>query len=225
MKEFIKINTGITLTEKMAAQLEEYCSFLTEENKKFNLTAITDREEIYEKHFADSMLGSVFIKEGQTLCDIGSGAGFPGIPLKILRPDIKVTLVDSLAKRVAFTEQAAAKLGLKLTCVHERAEDFARNRRGVFDAVTARAVAPLAVLLEYTAAPVKTGGIVLAYKTDGQETKEAGRAAEILGLKEETFRDFILPSGSRRRLIVYRKVRETPVKYPRGQNKPRKNPL
>ena len=166
MKDFILQQTGIALTGEQEKQLECYCDFLLEENEKYNLTAITEREAVREKHFADSMLGSVFLKKGVSLCDIGSGAGFPSLPLKILRPDIDVTLVDSLQKRINFTQMLCQKLGISANFYHQRAEDFAKTNREAFDVATARAVAPLPVLLEYTAQILKVGGSIVAYKTD-----------------------------------------------------------
>ncbi len=225
MKQFILENTHIQLDERMVEQLEIYCDFLREENEKYNLTAITDHDEVWEKHFADSILGVVAIPQNATLCDVGSGAGFPALPLKIARPDLKVTLVDSLAKRVNFVTMLCEKLGVVGKFVHSRAEDFAKTHSESFDVATARAVAPLPVLLEYTAQIVKVGGIVLAYKTDIAEVDEGKNAAKTLGLKLEKHFVFTLPNSSKRCLLVYRKIAHTPKIYPRGQNKPRKMPL
>ncbi len=225
MKDFILQNTNICLSKDMVDQLEIYCDFLREENEKYNLTAITDHDQVWKKHFADSILGSVAIAQNASLCDVGSGAGFPALPLKIARPDIKVTLVDSLAKRINFVQMLCEKINVKGAFVHSRAEDFAKTHSEKFDVATARAVAPLPILLEYTAQIVKVGGIVLAYKTDLTESDDAQNAAKVLGLKLEKHFDFVLPNGSSRCLIVYRKVAHTPKIYPRGQNKPRKMPL
>lgn len=225
MKNFIFEHTKIELTDVMCKQLELYCGFLREENEKYNLTAITQPSEVWEKHFADSILGSVAIGQGATLCDIGSGAGFPALPLKVARPDIDVTLVDSLTKRINFTQMACQIMGINASFVHARAEDFAKNHSERFDVATARAVAPLNILLEYTAQIVKVGGIVLAYKTDLSEVDQAKNAAKILGLKLVETHSFVLPNGSNRCLLVYKKVAHTPKAYPRSQNKPRKAPL
>lgn len=225
MKQFILQNTNIELTEKMVEQLDFYCDFLRAENEKYNLTAITDVAEVWEKHFADSILGAVAIPQNATLCDVGSGAGFPALPLKIARPDIQVTLVDSLAKRINFVTMLCEKIGIDGQFVHSRAEDFAKTHSEKFDVATARAVAPLPILLEYVAQIVKVGGIVLAYKTDLAEVDQAKNACKILGLKLEKHLDFTLPNGSNRCLLVYRKIANTPKLYPRGQNKPRKMPL
>lgn len=225
IKDYIRQQTNITLTEAMEKQLKTYCDFLCEENEKYNLTAITERDDVYIKHFADSILGSVAVAKNATLCDVGSGAGFPSLPLKIARPDISVTLVDSLEKRINFTKTLCDKLQLSATFHHDRAENFAKSHSEQFDVATARAVAALPILLEYVAQIVKVGGIVLAYKTDESELESAANACKTLGLKYEQSYKFVLPDGSNRCLLVFRKVSHTPTKYPRGQNKPRKQPL
>lgn len=209
----------------MQSQLQSYCDYLREENEKYNLTAITEPEEIYVKHFADSILGSVAVPQNATLCDVGSGAGFPSLPLKIARPDINVTLVDSLEKRINFTKTLCDKLQIKASFFHDRAEDFANAHSEQFDVATARAVAALPILLEYVTQIVKVGGIVLAYKTDESELTTATNACKTLGLKYERSHKFVLPDGSNRCILVFRKTAHTPTKYPRGQNKPRKQPL
>ncbi len=225
MKDFIFQQTGIQLTETALQQFDCYCNFLLSENQKYNLTAITEPSAVWQKHFADSILGCVCIPQNATLCDIGSGAGFPSLPLKIVRPDIDVTLVDSLEKRIAFTQTLCQKLNVSATFFHSRAEDFAKTHSEFFDVATARAVAPLPVLLEYTAQIVKVGGIVLAYKTDLSEVDEAQNACKALSLQFVGHKDFCLPDGSRRCLMTFSKIASTPAKYPRGQNKPRKQPL
>ena len=209
----------------MQEKLNFYCKFLREENEKYNLTAITDEQEIWVKHFVDSVLGSVAIPNNATVCDVGSGAGFPALPLAIVRPDIAVTLVDSLEKRINFTKALCQQINLKAEFFHERAEDFSRPHVEFFDVATARAVAPLNILLEYTAQIVKVGGAIVAYKTDLSELDGAANACRLLNLKFEQHFDFVLPDGSRRCILVFRKTAPTPSKYPRGQNKPRKQPL
>lgn len=223
--DYIFEQTQIDLTSEMQECFDVYCDFLLEENEKYNLTAITEKDAVWEKHFADSILGSCEIANGAALCDIGSGAGFPAIPLKIARPDISVTLVDSLEKRIRFTQMLAEKLGISAEFFHCRAEDFAKDHSEQFDIATARAVAPLPILLEYTAQVVKLGGIVLAYKTDESELKSAQNACKTLGLQYHSCRSFTLPDGSKRCLLRFVKIAHTPAKYPRGQNKPRKLPL
>ncbi len=225
MKDYIFQQTNILLSETMQRQLETYCDFLLSENEKYNLTAITDKAAVWEKHFADSILGSTLLPQNATVCDIGSGAGFPALPLKIARPDLSVTLVDSLEKRVNFTKTLCKKIGVEAAFFHERAEDFAKTHSEQFDVATARAVAPLPILLEYTAQIVKLGGFVLAYKTDETELPAAQNACKLLGLKLAETRSFVLPDGSRRSLLKFSKIAHTPKIYPRGQNKPRKAPL
>lgn len=225
MTDYILQNTGVALTDEQMMRLETYFGFLVEENAKYNLTAITEHDQVWTKHFIDSMLGARFLPTNATLCDIGCGAGFPSVPLAVLRPDIRPTLVDSLTKRVNFCTELCDKIGVKAKVVHARAEDFAHDNSERFDIAVARAVAPLNILLEYTAQVVKTGGAVVAYKTDESEVAAAEHAARVLGLRLESANKFVLPDGSNRCLLVYRKVAHTPVAYPRGQNKPRKMPL
>ncbi len=225
MKNYLLQNTAIELTEQMQRQLEIYCRFLLEENQKYNLTAITEPEAVWQKHFVDSILGSVLIPQNASVCDIGSGAGFPSLPLKIARPDLSVTLVDSLEKRINFTKTLCQKLQIEANFFHDRAEDFSKTHSETFQVATARAVAPLPVLLEYTAQIVQVGGFVLAYKTDESELTSAQNACKLLGLRYEGCKHFTLPDGSSRCLLKFAKIAHTPPKYPRGQNKPRKMPL
>ena len=225
MKQYIFEQTNITLSERQIAQLDTYCDYLLAENQKYNLTAITQPSEVWEKHFADSILGAVAIPQDANLCDVGSGAGFPSLPLKIARPDISVTLVDSLQKRVEFTKCLCEKIGVNANFFHQRAEDFARENSEIFDVATARAVAPLPILLEYLAQVVKPGGLIVAYKTDLSELDTAKHAMQELGLEYRVMHNFVLPSGGKRAIIVFEKVRQTPQKYPRQGNKPRKQPL
>ncbi len=217
----IDFHIGREVSDKLVL----YRDFLLSENEKYNLTAITDKDELWNKHFIDSMLGSVAIPQGASVCDIGCGAGFPSLPLKLIRDDISVTLVDSLGKRIEFCKMLCQKLSITALFFHERAEDFSKTHSEQFDVTVARAVAPLNILLEYTAQTVKIGGAVIAYKTDLSETDSATNACRLLGLNFETHYDFVLPDGSKRAILVYRKVSRTPANYPRGQNKPRKQPL
>jgi len=225
IKNYIYSQIGLSLSDYMISQFDAYRVFLQEENEKYNLTAITDTEEIWIKHFADSILGASQLPIGADVCDIGSGAGFPSLPLKISRPDIHVTLVDSLTKRINFTKTLCDKINVEASFFHDRAEDFSKTHSERFDVATARAVAPLPILLEYTAQIVKIGGIVLAYKTDESEASQSEKASKILGLNFERAVNYILPDGGKRCLLIYRKLRTTPSNYPRGQNKPRKQPL
>lgn len=225
MQQYLLQNANILLDDKMTERFETYYRFLVSENEKYNLTAITDHDEVWCKHFADSMLGSKFVPHGASLVDVGCGAGFPSVPLAIARPDIRPTLVDSLTKRVNFCTELCGKVGVSANVVHARAEDFAKDNRQRFDVAVARAVAPLNILLEYLAPLVRVGGSVVAYKTDESEVVLAKNAANILGLTFVSANRFVLPDGSNRCLLLYKKVKNTPLVYPRGQNKPRKCPL
>ena len=225
IKDYIQQQIGIYLSQDAESAFTAYCEFLLAENEKYNLTAITDPAAVWEKHFADSLLACPFIPQNSSLCDVGSGAGFPALPLKIVRGDIAVTLVDSLEKRVNFQKMLCEKLRVQAELVHSRAEDFAKTHSEHFDVATARAVAPLPIVLEYTAQIVKVGGLILAYKTDTSELATAENACKVLGLTFETSRSFVLPDGSNRAILVFEKTSHTPSKYPRGQNKPRKQPL
>lgn len=225
MQQYLLQNANILLDDKMTERFETYYRFLVSENEKYNLTAITEHDEVWCKHFADSMLGSKFVPHGASLVDVGCGAGFPSVPLAIARPDIRPTLVDSLTKRVNFCTELCGKVGVSANVVHARAEDFAKDNRQRFDVAVARAVAPLNILLEYLAPLVRVGGSVVAYKTDESEVVFAKNAANILGLTFVSANRFVLPDGSNRCLLEYKKVKNTPLVYPRGQNKPRKCPL
>lgn len=219
---------GISIDEKMAHKLRKYTEVLLEYNKKINLTAITDTEQIMIKHYLDSMLGAEFIPIGATVVDIGSGAGFPAVPLKIYRDDLKITMLDSLNKRITFLNELVGILDLDEICaIHSRAEEAAHTDiRESFDCAVARAVAELSVLVEYTLPFVKVGGRFLAYKGEAEEEiKRAERAIEILGGKLSEVKKFVLPDGSKRSIIIIEKVKKTPKVYPRGQNKPRIRPL
>lgn len=213
------------LNKMQLQKFETYFDMLIETNAKFNLTAITEESEVYEKHFFDSFIGEKHIPQNASLCDVGSGAGFPAIPLKIVRDDIKITMVDSLNKRVGFLRDVANELKLDAEVFHSRAEDFAKTHREKFDVVTARAVASLPTLLEYTAPLAKVGGLVLCYKTDESESSIAKNAEKMLGLKLKSTDTYNLPNGDKRCFIIYEKISTTPNKFPRGQNKPRTTPL
>lgn len=219
---------GLNITENMQKQFDRYTELLLEYNQKFNLTAIVNPDEIKIKHYLDSLTGAEFISENASVIDVGSGAGFPAIPLKIYRNDLKITMLDSLNKRVNFLNLVVKELGLSdANAVHFRAEDAGKTElRESFDFAVARAVADMAVLSEYTLPFVKIGGKLIAYKGDvDEELKNAERALNILGGKIEKVNKFALPDGSKRSIIIVKKVAKTPVKYPRGQNKPRINPL
>lgn len=222
------LQENINLTNIQAQQFFEYRQLLLEYNQKFNLTAIKEEDEITIKHFIDSALGNKYLTENATCVDIGSGAGFPAIPLKILNPTLKFTLLDALRKRVDFLQTVCEKLGFKdVICRHERAEDHAKNNRGKYDFAVARAVSSLATLLEYSLPLIKVGGEFIAYKGDkaDEEVSGASKALHILGGKIAKIDKFLLNGEQNRSFIVVKKTKETPILYPRGQNKPKNTPL
>ena len=207
------------------SKLDEFAKFLKSENAKYNLTAITEEAEIVSKHFYDSLVGERFLEEGANVCDIGSGAGFPLIPLALLRGDCSFTGVDSTQKKVNFINAACAKLDIKnCYAVHARAEDIEKES---FSAVTSRAVAALNTLAEYCLPVLKVGGVLIAYKGSNaeEEVRAAAKALQILGGKTEEIFRYCLPTGEERALVRIRKVSPTPAKYPRPGNKPRIKPI
>ncbi|RXZ83865.1 16S rRNA (guanine(527)-N(7))-methyltransferase RsmG [Paenibacillaceae bacterium] len=224
---------GVSLTSVQQEQFEQYFKLLVEWNERMNLTGITERAAVYEKHFYDSVTLSacVNMNEVQTIADIGSGAGFPSLPLKICYPQLKVTIVDSLNKRIQFLKQVVQDLGLAdVTCVHGRAEDIARDKqhRDNYDLVTARAVAKLAVLNEFCLPFVKTGGLFAAMKgtEPDQEIKDAGKSLKVLKGKLISTHNLKLPNEqSDRHILVIEKMAPTPREYPRKAGTPLKTPL
>ena len=217
INELKKIN--INLTEHMLEQLEKYDEVLRAENKKYNLTAIKNKEDVYLKHFYDSLTLSKIIKlENQSLCDIGTGAGFPGMVLKIIYPNLKVTLVDATEKKCKFLQLVIQELGLKdIEVIHARAEIYSKTVREKYDIVTSRAVAPLKHLLEYSIPLVKLGGNYIAMKSDIQkEIENIDIYYKKLKIEEEKILIFTLPyEESTRTLIKYKKIDKTDLKYPR----------
>ena len=211
-------------------RFETYFNELIDYNTKVNLTAITDKEDVYIKHFLDSCLASEFIPINAKVVDIGTGAGFPGVPLKIVRNDIKLNLVDSLNKRIVFLDYLKQKLEVDYNTYHSRAEDFCAslNNRESFDVVVSRAVAKLNTLSEYCLPLIKVGGAFIAYKGGDveQEVQESLKAIKILGGQVECIKNFDLPNekGSRT-LVIIKKVKSTPKQYPRGKNLPKIKPL
>lgn len=223
---------GLLFTDEQIEKFSMYADLLVEWNEKVNLTAITDPEGIVIMHFLDSLSIVPFIPgEAKNLIDIGTGAGFPGIPLKIILGHLEVTLLDSLDKRVKFLNEICNSLALKnIMSVHGRAEDFGINKdyRERFDIVTARAVANLPVLLEYCLPFVKTGGLFIAMKGPDAEAelKESQKALDILGGEVKTLKKFTLPhSDIERCAIIIKKCRQTPTNYPRKSGKPTKQPI
>ena len=214
-----KIN--IMFTEEQIIQFYKYMNLLIEWNKKINLTSIEEPQEIILKHFIDSLTINSYIEDNQTLVDVGTGAGFPGIPIKIYRPNVKIVLVDSLNKRINFLNEVIKELNLKdIETVHSRVEDFGKNSkyRESFDIVTARAVSNLAVLSEYLVPLTKIGGNCICMKGNEieEECNNAKNAIKILGGKISKIDTFKLPeSNISRNIIVIQKTNKTPNKYPR----------
>ena len=219
------------LVEEMQQQFEDYMKLLLEWNEKINLTAITEEDEIILKHFVDSLTICKYIKEGKSIVDVGTGAGFPGVPLKIAREDVKVTLVDSLNKRLLFLNDVIEKLALKdIETLHYRAEEFGQSKkyRESFDIATSRAVANLSTLVEYLLPLVKVGGICICMK--GSELKEelenSKKAIHILGGEIQEMEEFCLPGTDiKRTIVIVKKISSTPKKYPRKPGTPAKEPI
>ena len=212
--------------ETALERFEIYHRLLREWNERMNLTAITDPVEVAEKHFADSLAALPYLKPGMKVIDVGTGAGFPGVPLLIMEPGLDLTLADSLNKRLTFLEALLQELGLKAELVHGRAEDLGQNKlyRERFDGALSRAVANLPVLLELTTPFVKVGGMAIAYKGDGaEELKNAKSAAFLLHVQLRTV-ELDSPLG-KRCLIFADKIAPTPRSYPRKAGTPSKKPL
>ena len=224
---------NIQLSETQLQQFDRYFSLLVEWNQKINLTAITEHDEVYLKHFYDSLvpLWWVEIPEAAKVVDVGAGAGFPSIPIKIIRPDIQLTIIDSLNKRINFLNELVADLGLTgVEAVHARAEEAGQDQayRGQYDLATARAVASLNILVELCLPFVKKGGHFIALKGQDahNELIEAKRAITLLGGKfEAEFHETLPQEESYRAIIDIRKTLDTPNKYPRRPGKPNKQPL
>ena len=218
---------GIMPTEAQLNMLDRFYELLIEWNEKINLTAITARDDVYLKHFYDSLtiVRDVSLEEVDNLCDIGTGAGFPGIILKIFYPNLKITLVDALNKRINFLNTVILELGLvDIVCVHARAEEFALKNREKYDIVVARAVASMNVLLEYSLPMVKIHGYFIAMK--GSKDEDATKALSILGGKVVLTDRFILPyEESQRTVIKVEKIKRTDDKYPRKFAEIKKKPL
>lgn len=222
---------GVKVSPAQAERFERYLSLLLEWNDKINLTAITDPEEVVEKHFVDSLtlLSKCTIKEGAKVVDVGTGAGFPGIPLKIMRPDIHLILLDSLNKRLNFLGEVCSALDIQAERVHKRAEEAGLDRamRENCDIAVARAVAPLNILCEYCLPLVKMKGFFIAMKGPGaeQELEQAQNALNVLGGTEVTVKPVSLPTAGERNIITVRKKQFTPKGYPRHGGTIVKHPL
>lgn len=217
---------GISLSDKQRTQFAQYADLLIEWNEKMNLTAIVDRDDIYEKHFLDSVLPSFEHPFEGNICDVGAGAGFPSIPLKIVYPNIQVTIVEPLGKRIQFLKHLTQALGIQVTLENKRSEDFVLEKREFFDVVCARAVANLTLLAEICIPLVKKGGYFITLKgaKASEELEDASFALTELGVrlvKESTY-DL---QGAMRTNYQFEKMKHTPIQYPRHFSKIKKHPL
>lgn len=220
---------GINLTEAQSEKMTAFCRILLEYNQKMNLTSITDEREIAVKHLLDSIKGLKYLPEKGKIVDVGSGAGFPSIPLIIAgeKDGRDFVLLDSLRKRVDFLNHIIKELDLKnAVAVHARAEEEGRKNREFYDCAIARAVAPLNVLLEYSMPLLKEHGVLVAYKgKPDEEIAEAERAMKTLRCEIKAVDRYRLSGEYDRSFVIVEKIGKTPDKYPRGQNKPRILPL
>ncbi len=220
-------NLDISITESQINSFEKLFSHLIEENQKYNLTSITEKDKVYLNHFVDSLSALPYIPKNSSLCDIGSGGGFPAIPISIMRDDLKIIMLDSVNKKVNYLNLTSKLFNLKNSVAfHTRIEDFARTKyRQSFDVVTSRAVAKLPTLLEYALPLLKIGGIFIAYKSNFEQELESSSFAldmlggEFLECKKVCFDDV------NRNLLIFKKVKNTPKEFPRGKNKERLDPL
>ena len=222
---------GIKLSKEQAEMFFNYMNLLLEWNEKINLTAITEEKEVIVKHFVDSLTIAKYIPEGASLVDVGTGAGFPGIPLKIIREDLKITLLDSLQKRINFLDVVIKELNLEnIETIHARVEEFGKNSkyRESFEVATSRAVANLSTLTEYLLPLVKVGGIVVCMKGSSieEELETSKKAINVLGGKVSNVFEFDLPKTDiKRNLVIVDKINKTPSKYPRKPGMPSKEPI
>ena len=194
-----------------------------------NLTAITEWNDVLFKHFLDSVLPEKEFLKNSNVVDVGAGAGFPSIPLKIIRSDLNITMIDSLLKRVNFLNETIEKINLKnISAIHSRAEDFAKEKRESFDIATARAVAPLPTLLEYLLPLIKVGGLCIIYKSTKleEELTLSQNAIKVLGAEIKDIKHFeITEQNFERNILILKKVKQTPKLYPRPKNAPKLKPL
>lgn len=218
---------GLTITEAQEKQFQTLFEFMVEYNKNVNLTSITGFEDVVVKHFIDSVLpfSMLRISGNESLIDVGSGAGYPGLPLLICYPGLRGTLCDSLGKRCTYLELACAKIGVNAEIIHARSEELGRTRRERYDIATARAVAAMPVLTEFCLPFVRKGGRFVALKSVGEDVGAASGAVKTLGGEIEKTEDYKLPNGDDRRVCVVKKISQTPTKYPRSYANITKKPL
>ena len=220
-------SAGLTINESQEKQFRILFEFMVEYNKNVNLTSITEFEDVIVKHFIDSILpfSMLGISGSEAFIDVGTGAGFPSIPLLIYYPNLKGTLCDSLAKRCKYLELVCEKLGIDAEIIHARSEELGRVRREKYDIATARAVAAMPVLTEFCLPFVKIGGRFIALKSVNEDVGAASNAIKTLGGKLEKIEDYKLPNGDGRRIAVVKKISQTPTKYPRSYANITKKPL
>ena len=220
---------GIILSEEQSLQLDKLAGYMIEYNRNVNLTRITEPDEIVEKHYIDSILPLTMINvpHGTKVIDVGAGAGFPSLPMKIYRPDLDFTLLDSSNKRITYLESACGILGITCETVHARGEELGRDPkyREKYGLAVARAVAALNVLCEYCLPFVEVGGYFAALKGEKDEAAEAGNAIKKLGGETEEIKKYTLPGGDKRSLVIIKKISPTPAQYPRVSAKIAKKPL
>lgn len=220
-------SAGIEISERQAEQFCILYEFMVEYNKNVNLTSITGFEDVVMKHFVDSVLPFTMLEFDRSISfiDVGTGAGFPSIPLLIMFPTLKGTLCDSLGKRCTYLELALGKIGIDAKVIHARGEELGRKRRERYDFATARAVAALPVLTELCLPFVKVGGRFAALKSVNEDASAAQNAFKLLGGKLERTSDYKLPNGDDRRIVIIKKISQTPTKYPRSFANITKKPL
>lgn len=218
---------GLAIDEEKENRFQTLFEFMTEYNKNVNLTSITEFEDVVMKHFIDSILpfSMLDISGDETFIDVGTGAGFPALPLMIYYPELKGTLCDGLAKRCRYLELACEKIGVSAEIIHGRGEELGRVRRGEFDLATARAVAAMPVLTELCLPFVRVGGRFIALKSVNEDMGAAKNAVKSLGGEVGKVLDYKLPNGDDRRVCVVRKISQTPTKYPRSYANITKKPL
>lgn len=227
--ESMFVENGLDYSRELHEKLEIYANFLVEYNEKVNLTAITEPEEIWLKHFIDSILFAkyVSIPQNASVIDVGTGAGFPSVPLKLYRNDIKLTLLDSLNKRITFLNELSTKLGIDVETYHSRAEEAAKreNLREKYDIATARAVAAMPTLCEYCMGFVKKGGKFVAMKGRNEKISEFENAVSTMGGGNVEKIDYKLSDKDDRKIFVIEKISHTPSKYPRNSGQIKNKPL
>ena len=217
----------IDISEKQSEQFQTLFEYMVEYNKNVNLTSITEFDDVIVKHFIDSVLPfkMLGISGNESIIDVGTGAGFPALPLLICYPDLKATLCDSLAKRCTYLELACNKIGVNAEIIHARSEELGRKRREQYDIATARAVAAMPVLSEFCVPFVRIGGKFIALKSVNEDISEAINAIKYLGGNLEKVTDYKLPNGDDRRVAIVKKISQTPTKYPRSYANITKKPL